>query len=170
MTSPSPEPASTDPVYTKRALATVEAFLQASNSPEYTRNVWLYLKKCLQELSRTQSTPTPPANYEILKRLIAIEKKLSDPQVYQQKPATYVDSTCLAPPQGAHEKQVPSRALKGVTVRVIVEAKPSETSEKLVESINAVCSSKSGKDLATRRLQSRDILITADSHDTKNLI
>jgi hypothetical protein len=70
--SPSPEPASFDPIHTQRALATVEAFLQTSTCIEYTKNAWLYLKKCMQELSISQSTITPQAYSNILKKLAAI--------------------------------------------------------------------------------------------------
>ncbi len=64
MPSTSPEPTSLDPIHTEKALATVEAFLQASNCPEYTENAWLYLKKGILELS---TTPATPAHDEILK-------------------------------------------------------------------------------------------------------
>ncbi len=39
-----------------------------------------------------------------------------------------------------------------------------------MESINAARSSRAGKVLTLRNLKSRDILITADSHEIKNLI
>jgi hypothetical protein len=65
---------------------------------------------------------------------------------------------------------VPSRALKEVLVKVIDQAKPSQTSGRLVESINAARSSRAGKVLAARKLDSGDIVITADSYETKNLI
>ncbi len=38
MSSPSPEPTSKDPIHTQRVLLTMEAFLQASCCPEYTKN------------------------------------------------------------------------------------------------------------------------------------
>ncbi len=71
---PRPEPIPPDSTQTQRALATVQAILQASKGPQYTRNAWLYLKKGLLELS---TTPATSAHNEILKRLSAIEKKLS---------------------------------------------------------------------------------------------
>jgi hypothetical protein len=74
MPSPSPEHTSPDPIHTQKALATIKAFLQAGNCPEYTKNAWLYLKKGLLELSNTSVTL---AHDEILKRLSAMKKKLS---------------------------------------------------------------------------------------------
>jgi hypothetical protein len=65
---------------------------------------------------------------------------------------------------------VPSKALKKVPVKVVDDPKPSQTSGRLVESINAARSSKAGKVLATRKLDSGDIMITADSYKTKNYI
>jgi hypothetical protein len=57
-----------------------------------------------------------------------------------------------------------------VTVKVIDDPKPSQTSERLIESINAAHSNKAGKVLAARKLESKDICITADSHETKTLL
>ncbi len=65
---------------------------------------------------------------------------------------------------------MPSRALKQVLVKVADDFKPSKTSERLVESINAARSSKASNVLAARKLDSGNILITADCHETKNLI
>ncbi len=79
VSSPSPEPTLNDPIYTKRALLTVEAYLQASGCPEYTKNEWLYLKKAINKLSTTPKTPITSTHNEILKSLSAIEKKLSAP-------------------------------------------------------------------------------------------
>ncbi len=72
ISSPSREPTPNDPTHIHRALSTIEAFLQASSCPEYTKDVWLYLKKTTNELSTTPSTPTTSAQDEILKRLAAI--------------------------------------------------------------------------------------------------
>jgi hypothetical protein len=77
MTFPSPEPTTADYIDTQRALATVEAFLQASNCPEVTKNAWLLLKKNQLELSITQNTCTTTTEDKILKRLSDIEKKIS---------------------------------------------------------------------------------------------
>ncbi len=112
MPSPSPEPGSTNPIHTQRALTTVEAFLQASSYPEYTKTTWLYQKKCLQELTRTPNTTPPRAHDKILKRLTAIEKKLSTPTAMLHKPSTYAYHARLAPSQSLYEKPVPGRALK----------------------------------------------------------
>jgi hypothetical protein len=57
-----------------------------------------------------------------------------------------------------------------VIVKVIEDPKPNQTSERLVESINAACSSTAGKVLAAQKLWSGDVLVTADCHETKNLI
>jgi hypothetical protein len=65
---------------------------------------------------------------------------------------------------------VPSRALKKVLVKVIDNPKPSKTSGRLVKSINAAHSSKAGKVLAAQNVDSGNIMITADSHETKNQI
>jgi hypothetical protein len=145
MPFPSPEPGSTNSIYTQRAFATVEAFLQASNCPEYTITAWLYPKKYLQELIRTHSTP---AHNEILKRLSAIEKKLSALTANLPKPSTNADHDRLALSLITYEKPVPGQALKEVTVMVIGDPKPSQTSKRLVESMNAAHSSMAGKVLA----------------------
>jgi hypothetical protein len=55
MPSKSPEPPPSDPVHTKRALVTVEAFLQASGCPNYTKNACVYLKNGLEKLGAPQS-------------------------------------------------------------------------------------------------------------------
>jgi hypothetical protein len=86
------------------------------------------------------------------------------------KPYTYTEHACLALSQIVVEKPVPGRALKEVTVTVIVDPKLTQTSQRLVESINAARSSKAGKVLAARKLKSRDICITTDSHETKTLL
>jgi hypothetical protein len=79
MTSPSPEPTTTDYIQTLRAMATVEAFLKSSNCLEFTKNSWLFLKKNLLELSITQNTRTTTAEDKILKELSNVEKKISAP-------------------------------------------------------------------------------------------
>ncbi len=65
---------------------------------------------------------------------------------------------------------MPSKALKEVLVKVVEDPKPSQTSRRLVESINAARSNRVGKVLAARKLNSGNIVIMADSHETKNLI
>lgn len=55
-------------------------------------------------------------------------------------------------------------------MKVISNLKPNPTSEMLVESINAAHSSIASKVLAAQRLHSREILVTADSCETKKLI
>jgi hypothetical protein len=70
------------------------------------------------------------------------------------KQSTYSDHARSASSQSVHEKPVPGRALKEVTVKVIRDQKPSQTSERLGESINAALSSKAGKVLAARKLKS----------------
>jgi hypothetical protein len=79
-------------------MLTVESFLQAADCPVHTRNAWLYLKKTLNELSTTPSTPTTSAQDEILKRLSAIEKKLSAPTAMLPRPSKYADHAHLALP------------------------------------------------------------------------
>jgi hypothetical protein len=111
MTSSSPEPTTANSIYTQRALATAEAFLQASNCPEFAKNAWLFLKKGLLEQSITQNTRTTTTEDTILKKLSNIEKKISAPSALPQKPSTYADSTRLALAHSTREKLVPSRAL-----------------------------------------------------------
>ncbi len=128
------------------------------------------MKKNLLELSITQNTRTTTIEGKILKKLSNIEKKISATPAFPQKPSTCADSARLALTHSTQEKPVPSRALKEVLVKVIDDAKPSQTSGRLVKTVNAALSSKAGKVLAARKLDSGDIVITADSHETKNLI
>jgi hypothetical protein len=65
---------------------------------------------------------------------------------------------------------MPSRALEVVLVKVVDNPKPSQTSGRLIELINAASSSKAAKVLAAQKLNSGDIVVTAYSHETKNLI
>ncbi len=168
--SPSPQPEPTDPILTQRALATVEVFLQASGCPEYAKTAWLHLKKAILELSTTPSSLASSAQDEILKRLLAIEKKLAGPPLTLPKPSTYANLAHLALVHSVHEKPIPSRALKEVTVKIIGQPKPSQTSERLVESINTARSSMAGKVLAAQKLQSGEILVIADCLETKKLM
>jgi hypothetical protein len=170
MPSKFPEPSPVDTVHTKRALATVEAFLQASSCPDHTKNAWLYLKNGLKTLSAPQSFSANPVEKEILQKLSDIEKQLSSTAAALQKPLSYADQARLAPPPAVHEKAVPSRALREVTVKIVGDPEPSQTSVRLVESINAARSTKTGKVIAAQKLQSCDIVITADNAKTKNLI
>ncbi len=96
MTSPSPEPTTANSIHTQRALATVEAFFQASNCPEFNKNAWLFLKKGLLELSITENSRTTTTEDKILKKLSDIEKKISAPPALPQKPSTYADSAPFA--------------------------------------------------------------------------
>ncbi len=128
------------------------------------------MKKNLLELSITQNTSTTTTEDKILKKLSNIEKKISAPPALPQKPSTYAHSARLALAHSTHEEPVPSRALKEVLVKVVDDPKPSRTSGRLVESINAARSSKAGKVLAARKLDSDNIVITADSYEIKNLI
>jgi hypothetical protein len=57
--------------------------------------------------------------------------------------------------------------LKEVTVKVICDPQPSQTRERLVEKVNAARSGNAGNVLAAQKLQSGDILATADCHETK---
>ncbi len=148
----------------------MEASLQASYCPEYTKNAWLYLKNSLQRLSTTQSTPPASAQEDIPKELYAIKKSISARSAPLLQAPSYADQAQKAGPQGTQEKPVPSRALKEVTVKVIEDQKPSQTSERLVESINAAGLSKADKILAARKLKSGDSCVTADSHETKTLL
>ncbi len=170
MTSPSPEPTTADSIHTQRAMATVEAFLQASNCPEFTKNAWLFLKKNLLELSITQNTRTATTEDKIVKKLSDIEKKISAAPAFPQKPSSYADSARLALTHSTYEKPVPSRELDEVLVKVIDQAEPSQTSGRLVESINAARSSQAGKVLAAQKLDSGEMGITGDSYETNYLL
>ncbi len=160
----------TDPVHTQNAMATVEEFLQRSNCSDHTKNVWLYLESVLQKLSTTQSTPPTSVHEEIIKGLSAMEKRISAMSALLLKVPLYADQACKAAPQGTHEEPVSGKALKGVTLKVIKDPKPFQTSERLVKSINAARSSKAGKVLAARKLKGGDICITDNSHETKTLL
>ncbi len=83
---------------------------------------------------------------------------------------TYADHVCLSPSQVSNEKPVPSRALREEMVKVVDDPKLSQTGGRLVESINAARSTKAGKVVAARKLESGDIVITADDEVMKNLI
>ncbi len=170
MLSPSPEPILNDPIYTKRALLTIEAFLQGSTCPESTWKMWLYLKMAINELSTIPSTPITSTQVEILTRLSAIEKKLSALTVMLPKQSTYADHTRKALSQSVNEKLVLGRDLKEVTVKVIRDPKPSQTSERLVESIYAAHSNKAGKVIAAQKLKNEDICVSTDSYETKTLL
>jgi hypothetical protein len=148
----------------------VEAFLQASSCLEHTKNAWLTLKKAVQELSTTKTTSAISAQDKILRQLSAIVLKLSAPATALPRSMSYTDQARLAPPQNVHEKLVPSRGLKEMTVKVIDDPRHNQTRKGLVEAINAAHSSKAGKVLAAWKLKSRDIAIVADTHMTRKLM
>jgi hypothetical protein len=75
------------------------------------------------------------------------------------RPSTYADSACLALPCRAQEKPVPRRVLKEVLVKVIKDAQLTQTSGRLVESINAACFSRAGKVLAAQNLKVEILLL-----------
>jgi hypothetical protein len=83
---------------------------------------------------------------------------------------TYADSAHLAIALDTQEMSVPGRAFKEVLVNVIGDPKPTQTSGRLVETINVARSSRAGRVLAAQKRDSGDIVITADSHEIKNLI
>jgi glutathione S-transferase len=167
---PTSDGMATDAIYKGRAIVTVEAYLQAANCPQHIRNAWLYLRKGLEEVNTAKGTMPNSALEEILTRLASIEKRLSASPLTSQKQLTYADSARAPAPAPSQERLVPGRALKEVTVQVLSDPKPSQTIERLVESINAAQSNMSGKVPAARKLQSGYILVTADSQETKNLI
>ncbi len=106
------------------------------------------LEKCTAKAKYNPKHPPTSAQEEIHKGLSAIKKQLFALSAPLLKTPFLPDQARKAAPQGAHEKPVPGRALKEVTVKVIDDPKPSQTSERLVESINASHSSKAGKVLA----------------------
>ncbi len=73
------------------------------------------------------------------------------------KPSTHADQARLAPSQSDYKKLVSGRALKEVMVKVIGDLKQSQTSVRLVESINAARSTKASKVPAAQKLQGRDL-------------
>jgi hypothetical protein len=170
MPSQSPELTLTDPIQIQRASATNQAFLQLSSCPDHTKNAWLYIKNALQNLGATISTHMTLALDKISKQLTVLEKKIAAQPAALLKPSTYADHARLSPSQVFHEKPVLSRALREVTVKVVDDSKPIQTSGRLVESINAVRSTKANKVVAARKLESGDIVITADNEVMKNLI
>jgi hypothetical protein len=52
----------------------------------------------------------------------------------------------------------------------MTDPKPNQTSEMMVESVNAARSSKAGKVLGAHKLKSGDIIVTANIHETQYLI
>jgi hypothetical protein len=86
------------------------------------------------------------------------------------KPLTYANSARLALAHSTQDKPVPSWELKEVLVKVVDDPKPSQTSRRLVESINAARMSKAGRVLVAQKLGSSNIVITVDSRETKNLM
>jgi hypothetical protein len=146
-----------DPVNTQQELAAVEEYIQRTGCPDHTKYAKLYLKNGLQKLSNTQNNPSISTQDEILKGLSAIEKHLSAPSNLLLKAPLYTNQACIAAPQGAHKKPVSDRALNEVVVKVIKDAKESQTSEKYIESVNAVRLSKAGKVQAEQKLSSRDV-------------
>ncbi len=127
-------------------------------------------KNALQNLGTTKSTHMTLALDKISKQLTVLEEKSATQPATLLKPSTNANDACLSPSQVFHEKPDPSRALREVIVKVVDNPKPSKTSEQLVESINAARSTKAGKVVAARKLESGDIVITADDEVTKNLI
>jgi hypothetical protein len=103
------------------------------------------LKKGTQELCTTQSPSATSAHNEILKRLFAIVRGLFTPLAVFHKPSKYSNHACQALSCITHDKTVPSSAPNEVTVKIMGNPKPSYTSEKLVESIDAVRSSKASR-------------------------
>ncbi len=89
-----------------------------------------------------------------MKRLFVIEKKLFALTAMLPKLPTYEDRARLALSRSILEKPVPGRALKEVTVTVLDDPKPSQASQRLVESMNAARSRKAGKVLAGQKLKS----------------
>jgi hypothetical protein len=106
---------------------------------------------------------------KISKQLAVLEKKIAAQPTALLKPSTYADHARLTPSQVFYKKPVPGRALSEVMVKVVDDPKLSQTSGQLVESINAARSTKAGKVVAARKLESGDIVITADNEVTKNL-
>jgi hypothetical protein len=101
--------------------------------------------------------------------LTLIEKRIPVAQD-AAKPFSYADAACQPPsgPQAPPEKFLPSRVLRAVTVQPLAEPEPTQASEHVVEAINKARASLPGKVVAARRLRSGDVLVTADSHSTKN--
>jgi hypothetical protein len=101
-----------------------------------------------------------------------IEKRVSAPQNAAKTPLTYADAAKIPPPppQAVLEKFVPSRLFSEVTVQPIDEVAPQQPSPRVVEAINKARIDRPGKVIAARRLESGDVLVTADSPSTKALL
>jgi hypothetical protein len=101
--------------------------------------------------------------------LTLIEKHI--PVVQESaKPSSYADAARQPPPasQAPPEKFISSRVLREVTVQPLAEPEPTQASERIVKAINRARAFLSEKVVAARRLRSGDVLVTADSHSTKN--
>jgi hypothetical protein len=53
--STTPDRLATDAIHRGRAVATVEAFLQAVYCPKHPKNAWLFLKKEVEDVNKAQS-------------------------------------------------------------------------------------------------------------------
>jgi hypothetical protein len=62
---------------------------------------------------------------------------------------------------------VPSRLLKEVIVKTISDAAPPQPPARVVVAINKARAGKQGTVIAARRLESGDVLVTADSRPAK---
>jgi hypothetical protein len=83
---------------------------------------------------------------------------------------SYIDAACQPPPapQAPPEKFLPSGVLREVTVEPVAEPEPTQASKRVDKAIDKVRVSLPGKAVAARRLRGGDVLVTAESHSTKN--
>jgi hypothetical protein len=105
-----------------------------------------------------------------LKKLLYSKKKVFAPLALPLKPPTYNNSAHLALAHSTQKLSLLGRVLKNVLVKVFEDLKPNQNSERLVESINTASFSEAGKVLDAQKLNSSNIVVTADSHETRNLI
>jgi hypothetical protein len=84
----------------------------------------------------------------------------------------YADAAKMPPqlPPPTTEKFVPSRLLKEVIVKMISNAALQQPPARIVKAINKARAGKRGTVIAARRLESEDVLVTADSRPTKALL
>ncbi len=101
-----------------------------------------------------------------------IDNSMSVHQNTAKSYLTYADAAIHAPPP-AHvpaKTLVPSKLLDEVTVETIGDPVPQQPSPQVVQAINKARAGTTGKVMAAKCLQRRDVLVTANSPSTKALL
>ncbi len=159
------------------ATKTINGFFQHHKRPPDIRNAWAFLKT---QLHPSNTPPPQPPSLapisEALKKiqdcLTLIEKRVFAPQSAAKPFFSYADVAKMPPqpPPPTSEKFVPSRLLKEVIVKTISDAAPQQPPAQVIEAINKTRAGKQAIVIAARRLESGDVLVTADSRPTKALL